>query len=297
MKFGIIGGSGLYELEGLKDVTTHELTTPFGRPSDAYVRGLLGGVEVFFLPRHGRGHRLLPSEINHKANILGFKMLGVDCIMSVSAVGSLSEGLRPRDVVLPSQYFDRTKGSLNHTFFGQGIVAHVSFGDPTCPALRAAIAPVVQGAVRDLKLERQVRLHTGGTYVCMEGPAFSTRAESETYRRQGFDVIGMTSLPEAKLCREAEICYQPMAMVTDYDCWHETEEEVTVEMIIANLQANTQLAKQVIRRLAAKLPRKRACPCQHALKYAVLSDLGQAPAETVAALRPILGKYLKRPSA
>jgi 5'-methylthioadenosine phosphorylase len=214
--------------------------------------------------------------------------------MPVGGGAAGAGGGGPRGVWRPSQYFDRTKGALNHTFFGNGVVAHVSFGDPACPALRAAIAPVVEDAVRALKLTGQVRLHTGGTYVCMEGPAFSTRAESQTYRRMGFDVIGMTSLPEAKLCREAEICYQAMAMVTDYDCWHATEEEVTVEMIIANLQANTHLAKQVIRRLAAKLPRTRACPCQDALKYAVLSDLSRAPADTVKALKPILGKYLKR---
>jgi 5'-methylthioadenosine phosphorylase len=293
MKLGIIGGSGLYELDGLKDVVTQETTTPLGAPSDAYVCGKLGDREVVFLPRHGRGHRLLPSEINHKANIWGFKKLGVDRVLSVSAVGSLREGLRPRDVVLPDQYFDRTKGSLNHTFFGAGIVAHVSFGDPTCRELRSAIAATVEEVLGELKLSQSIRVHKGGTYVNMEGPAFSTRAESETYRQLGFDVIGMTSLPEAKLCREAEICYQAMAMVTDYDCWRIAEEEVNVDMIIATLQANTQLAKQVIRKLVPKLPERPSCACGEALKFAILSDLKKAPPATRQALEPILGRYVR----
>jgi 5'-methylthioadenosine phosphorylase len=292
MKFGIIGGSGLYELEGLGDVRTHELTTPFGRPSDAFVEGRLEGVDLFFLPRHGRGHRLLPAEINHKANIWGFKHLGVDCVMSVSAVGSLKEGLRPRDVVLPDQYFDRTKGSLNHTFFGNGIVAHVSFGDPTCAALRQVIAAATDAAAASMRLKDSVRLHASGTYVCMEGPAFSTRAESENYRRSGFDVIGMTSLPEAKLCREAEICYQSMAMVTDYDCWRIAEEEVSVEMIVGNLQANVQLAKEAIRAMVRQLPGKPACGCRDALRYAIMTDRKTIPAATREALAPIIGKYM-----
>jgi 5'-methylthioadenosine phosphorylase len=243
MKLGIIGGSGLYQLEGLENVNEITLTTPFGNPSDAYIHGTLGGVDIYFLPRHARGHRILPSEINHKANIWGFKSLGVDLVMSVSAVGSLREGIRPRDIVLPDQYFDRTKGSLNHTFFGNGIVGHVSFGDPTCHSLREIMAKVANEVVSELKLGDLVRLHKGGTYVNMEGPAFSTRAESQSYRQMGFDIIGMTSLPEAKLCREAELCYLPMAMATDYDCWRISEEEVSVEMIIQTLTANTALAK------------------------------------------------------
>jgi 5'-methylthioadenosine phosphorylase len=291
MKLGIIGGSGLYQLEGLENVREMALQTPFGNPSDAYVQGSMGGVEVFFLPRHGRGHRILPAEINHKANIWGFKKLGVDRVLSVSAVGSLREGIRPRDIVLPDQYFDRTKGSLNHTFFGNGIVGHVSFGDPTCKALREVIARVAGEAVRDQKLGDVVRLHTGGTYVNMEGPAFSTRAESNTYRAMGFDIIGMTSLPEAKLCREAELCYQSMAMATDYDCWRLSEEEVSVEMIVATLTANTKLAKEIIRRLVPELPKTRDCACQHALKFAIMTDMKSVPPATLEALSPMLAKY------
>jgi 5'-methylthioadenosine phosphorylase len=293
MKLGVIGGSGLYQLEGLEGVREIELDTPFGKPSDAYIQGILNGVEVFFLPRHGRGHRLLPTEINHKANIWGFKSLGVEWVLSVSAVGSLREGLRPRDIVLPDQYFDRTKGALGHTFFGKGLVAHVSFGDPTCKPLRDLIAGVATEAIHDLKLGQEVRLSTGGTYVNMEGPAFSTRAESQVYRRLGFDIIGMTSLPEAKLCREAELCYQAMAMVTDYDCWRVSEEEVSVELIIATLQANTSLAKEILRRVMPRLPKKRTCACQHALKHAIMTDPAVIPRETLTALEPIIGKYLK----
>lgn len=291
MKLGILGGSGLYELEGLENVRETRLETPFGAPSDAYIHGRLNGREIYFLPRHARGHRILPSEINHKANIWGFKKLGVECIVSVSAVGSLREGIRPRDIVLPDQYFDRTKGALNHTFFGQGIVGHVSFGDPACGSLRDMIATVAAEAIEELKLETVVRLHKGGTYVNMEGPAFSTRAESNAYRQMGFDIIGMTSLPEAKLCREAEICYQAMSMATDYDCWHTNEEPVTVEMIIATLTSNVRLAKDVIRRLVTRLPASRGCECQHALKYAIMTDLKLVPAATLQALDPLIAKY------
>ena len=291
MKLGIIGGSGLYQLEGLESVREVALETPFGKPSDAYIHGIMGGVDVFFLPRHGRGHRILPAEINHKANIWGFKKLGVDRVMSVSAVGSLREGIRPRDIVLPDQYFDRTKGSLNHTFFGNGIVGHVSFGDPTCKDLRHIIAAVAEEAVQDLKLDGIVRLHKAGTYVNMEGPAFSTRAESNTYRALGFDIIGMTSLPEAKLCREAELCYQSMALATDYDCWRVSEEEVSVEMIIETLTANTMLAKEIIRRLVPRLSPSRDCACQHALKFAIMTDMKSAPPATLEALAPMLAKY------
>ena len=291
MKLGIIGGSGLYQLEDLKEVREVLLDTPFGKPSDAYIQGTLNGVELFFLPRHGRGHRVLPAEINHRANIWGFKKLGVDRVMSVSAVGSLREGIRPRDIILPDQYFDRTKGSLNHTFFGNGLVGHVSFGDPTCDDMRAVMARIASEAIRDLKLLDVVRLHKSGTYVNMEGPAFSTRAESNTYRRLGFDIIGMTSLPEAKLCREAELCYQSMAMATDYDCWHTSEAEVSVEMIIETLTANTKLAKEIIRRLVTALPETRSCPCQHALKHAIMTDMKSVPLATLEALSPMLAKY------
>ena len=293
MKLGIIGGSGLYELEGLEQVREIVVETPFGKPSDAYIQGRLGGNEVVFLPRHGRGHRILPSEINHKANIWGLKKLGVECVMSISAVGSLREGIRPRDIVLPDQYFDRTKGALAHTFFGNGLVGHVSFGEPACKDLRASIAKTVEEVVADLKLGAVVRLHKGGTYVNMEGPAFSTRAESNVYRQLGFDIIGMTSLAEAKLCREAELCYQAMSMATDYDCWRVSEEDVSVDMIIATLTANTQLAKDVIRRLVPQLPKAPSCSCRHALKYALMTDLKVVPEATLAALDPIIGKYRK----
>jgi 5'-methylthioadenosine phosphorylase len=294
MKLGIIGGSGLYELEGLSNVSEVAIETPFGKPSDAYVQGTLDGIDVIFLPRHGRGHRLLPSEINHKANIWGFKKLGVEMVMSVSAVGSLREELRPGDVVLPDQYFDRTKGSLNHTFFGNGIAGHVSFGDPACDVLRAAIQAAASDAVERLGLASKVKVKSGGTYVNMEGPAFSTRAESNTYRQMGFDIIGMTSLPEAKLCREAELCYQAMSMVTDYDCWRLSEDSVTVEMIIATLQANVNLAKEVIRRVIMRLPDQRQCACMHALATAVMTDWKVVPPATLAALQPLLGKYRKQ---
>lgn len=291
MKLGIIGGSGLYQLEGLSNVREVTVETPFGKPSDVYVHGQLGGVDVFFLPRHGRGHRLLPAEINHKANIWGFKKLGVERVMSVSAVGSLREGIRPRDIVLPDQYFDRTKGSLNHTFFGNGIVGHISFGDPTCADLRRTIARVAEEVIRDLKVEGIVRLHKDGTYVNMEGPAFSTRAESNSYRREGFDIIGMTGLPEAKLCREAELCYQTMAMATDYDCWRTGEEEVSVEIVIATLTANSALAKEILRRVIPLMGTAPECSCHHALKYAIMTDMKTVPPATLEALAPLLAKY------
>jgi 5'-methylthioadenosine phosphorylase len=291
MKLGVIGGSGLYELDGLDEIRRVRVKTPFGPPSDAYIHGRIGGREIFFLPRHGRGHRLLPSEINHKANIYGFKALGIDRIVSFSAVGSLKEELRPRDIVLPDQYFDRTKGSLNHTFFGKGIVAHVSFADPACPELRRVVARVARRHAKP-KGGGSIRIVPSGTYVNMEGPAFSTRAESMVYRRLRFDVIGMTSLPEAKLSREAEICYQSVAMVTDYDCWHESEEDVTVEMIVANLTANVQTAKAILRDLVAEIPATRGCGCGHALATAVLTGRTAVPKATRKALAPIIGKYL-----
>jgi 5'-methylthioadenosine phosphorylase len=294
MKLGVIGGSGLYDIEGLAGVRTRTLTTPFGAPSDAFVCGRIGPCAVYFLPRHGKGHRLLPSEINHKANIYAFKKLGVERIVSISAVGSLREDLRPRDIVLPDQYYDRTKAGLAHTFFGQGVVAHISFGEPTCPEMRAWIAKILTGILAATPEYRDLRLNNGGTYINMEGPAFSTRAESNVYRRLGFDVIGMTSLAEAKLCREAEICYQPIAMVTDYDCWHASEEEVSVELIIANLLANAALAKKAIRELAIHLPARRQCACGSALKNAVITAPAAIPPETRKRLELLLEKYLPR---
>ena len=291
MKLGVIGGSGIYQLEGLAHVEALKLETPFGAPSDELVRGKLGGREVVFLPRHGKGHRLLPSEINHRANIYALKLLGIERVISVSAVGSLREHLRPRDIVLPSQYYDRTKRSTEQTFFGRGLVAHVAFAEPICPDLRAFLFQEIQQALTR-RGEKQTRLHNGGTYVCMEGPAFSTRAESNSYRQLGGDVIGMTSLPEAKLCREAEMCYAALAMVTDYDCWREGEEHVTVEMIIANLVANSTLAKDVLAHLITTLPKTRTCTCGTALKDAILTERGTIPEATKTALKAIAGKYI-----
>lgn len=293
MKLGIIGGTGLYEMKGLKDLESIEVSTPFGPPSDAFVSGKLAGAEVVFLARHGRGHRKLPSEINHRANIFGFKKLGVSQVIGVSAVGSLREDFRPRDVVLPDQYFDRTKKSLEHTFFGGGIVAHITFADPLCSRLRGALRSAAEAAAKGNPDSRGTKVHAGGIYVNMEGPAFSTRAESNTYRKLGFDIIGMTSLAEAKLCREAEICYASMAMVTDYDCWHETEESVTIEMIIGNLQANTALAHETLRRLAERAPKPDGCECQHALRSAIITAPEHVPQSVREQLAPIIGKYVK----
>ncbi|MBM3889107.1 MAG: S-methyl-5'-thioadenosine phosphorylase, partial [Verrucomicrobia bacterium] len=256
MKIGIIGGSGLYEIEGFTNRKPVRIKTPFGAPSDAYVTGRLAGRDVVFLPRHGRGHRIMPSELNHRANLWGMKKLGVTHIISVSAVGSLQEQYKPLDIVLVDQFFDRTKKSFEHTFFGRGIAGHIAFADPLCGGLRRLLA--------DCAREAGATIHVGGTYVNMEGPAFSTRAESNAYRKLGLDVIGMTNLGEAKCAREAEICYQTMAMVTDYDCWKEHEEAVTVEMIIANLQRNAATAKRIVQ-LAIPRITDADCPCQHAL--------------------------------
>lgn len=292
MKLGIIGGSGVYDLEGLEEVEKRELHTPFGSPSDVFVTGKLAGRDVCFLPRHGRGHKLMPSEINHRANIFGMKMIGVDRMLSVSAVGSLKENIHPRDIVLPDQYFDRTKKSEEHTFFGDGIVAHVAFSDPSCPLMNRLIADVARRTIAGRAESKVVDLITGGTYVNMEGPAFSTRAESEVYRGFGFDIIGMTSLPEAKLCREAEICYQAMAMVTDYDCWHEEEGPVNVEMIIGHLMANTALAKEIIAELVIEMPEDRDCRCSSALENAIITDRSAITGKMKEALKPIIGKYV-----
>ncbi len=291
---GIIGGSGLYEWPGLEKVKRRRISTPFGDPSDEFLCGEWKGCRVVFLPRHGRGHRLLPSEIPHRANIFGFKILGVGAVVSVSAVGSLREEMRPQDVVLPDQYFDRTKNSAAHTFFGNGVAAHIAFGEPACPVLRSRLASVLRELLAQDRAGR--RLFDRGIYVNMEGPAFSTRAESETYRRLGFDVIGMTSLAEAKLCREAEICYQPMAMVTDYDCWHETEEPVTVEMVIANVNANAALARDALMRLmeswATPQPEGETCECGRALQNAIITDRSRIPAEWRKRMAPVTGRVL-----
>lgn len=283
-KIGVIGGSGLYEIETLVDVERTKIETPFGEPSDEYILGSLEGVRVAFLPRHGRGHRISPSELNFRANIYGFKKLGVEHIISVTAVGSLKENIHPLDVVVPDQFFDRTRQRVS-TFFGEGLVAHIAFADPVCPNLSELI---YQTAV-----EQGATVHKGGTYLCMEGPAFSTRAESNVYRQWGLDIIGMTNLQEAKLAREAEICYATMAMVTDYDCWHEEEEDVTVEAIIQNLMKNAALAKKVIQALVPKIKGERNCLCANALQYALITDRSIIPEVTKQKLDLIVGKYLK----
>lgn len=293
MKLGIIGGTGLYDLVGLRDTEHRTVETPFGKPSEPYIHGKLGAVEVYFLPRHGHGHHIMPTELNHRANIFGFKTLGVERVVGISAVGSLREDLRPRDICLPDQYFDRTKHSTEHTFFGKGLVAHVAFAEPVCPDLRHHLHAVAQEIVSGDARHQGQRVQNGGTYVNMEGPAFSTKAESLYYRRFGFDVIGMTSLAEAKLCREAELCYATACMVTDYDCWHESEETVSLEMIIGNLKANAGFAGELIRRIAARLTEQRPCSCGRALENAILTSPDKIPAARRKELAPIVGKYLK----
>jgi len=283
-KIGIIGGSGLYSIEGFTGQQWRQVKTPFGAPSDALLTGQLGGREVVFLPRHGRGHRLLPSELNHRANIWAMKKLGVAWIISVSAVGSLQKKYRPCDIVLPDQFLDRTKRDFEHTFFGRGIVGHVAFADPICEELRQLLFQ----SARRLK----AKVHNGGTYVNMEGPAFSTRAESLTHHRLGYDVIGMTNLGEAKCAREAEIAYATMAMITDYDCWKVDEAHVTVEMVVANVTQNAATAKAVIAEVIPKIPLAPTWPCHGALKNAIMTDRKVWPNKTIAELRPLLAKYL-----
>lgn len=292
MKLGVIGGSGLYEIPEFKGAEACEIDTPYGSPSGVFTTGRIEGRDVVFLPRHGKGHKVLPSEINHRANIYGFKSLETDVVVSFSAVGSLKEKLRPGDVVLPDQYFDRTKRSAEHTFFGDGAVAHISFGEPSCTDLRNLLFSLSESVICESDEYADVRANNGGTYVNMEGPAFSTKAESSFYRQLGFDVIGMTSLAEAKLCREAGMCYQAVAMVTDYDCWHETEESVTVEAIIKQLIANTELARRILVRLAGDLPNQNNCNCAEALKDAIITRKEDIPEQTLDRLKVIAGKYL-----
>jgi 5'-methylthioadenosine phosphorylase len=283
VRIGIVAGSGLYQMEGLSNVEEATLTTPFGPPSDSYRIGILEGRRVAFLARHNRHHTILPSELNFRANIHGFKQLGVEWILSASAVGSLKEDLHPLDIVLPDQFYDQTKTRIS-TFFGNGIVAHVSFGDPLCPVL----ADVLELSGKDAN----VPVKRGGTYVCMEGPQFSTKAESNTYRRWGMDLIGMTNLQEAKLAREAEICYSTMALVTDYDCWHPDHDSVTVADIVRNLHKNSENAQKVITAAVKRLPVERTCKCGSALQYAILTNLTNAPADTKAKLEILLRKYM-----
>jgi 5'-methylthioadenosine phosphorylase len=280
---GIIGGSGLYEMEGLRVVEERTIDTPFGEPSDPYVIGEVDGIRVAFLSRHGRGHRKMPTEINYRANLFGFKKLGVQSILSASAVGSMKEQYAPTDIVFPLQFIDRTRHRAD-TFFGNGIVAHVTFADPICGPTAALAASAAR--------EAGANVHEGGTYLCMEGPQFSTRAESLLYRSWGVDVIGMTNLTEAKLAREAEICYTTMALVTDYDCWHESHEAVSVEQVVGYLRANAAMAQKTLRLAIPKVAaRTRDCACPTALQYAILTDRGAIPEGLRKDLAPLIGNY------
>ncbi len=280
---GVIGGSGLYEMEGLEEVQTVSLTTPFGDPSDSLVLGRLEGVKVAFLPRHGKGHRIQPSSLNFRANIYAMKVLGVEWIIGVSAVGSMKEDIHPGDMVIPNQFIDRTVGRPN-TFFSDGVVCHISFADPVCPHLSQILAQAGH--------EAGAIVHPGGTYLCIEGPQFSTRAESRLYRTWGVDIIGMTNLPEAKLAREAEICYATIAFATDYDCWHQEAEDVSIGEVLRILALSAKTAKSVIRTALKHLPEKRDCLCATALKYALITNKKLIPEKTKKDLEPIIGKYL-----
>jgi len=285
VEVGIVGGTGLYEIEGIEDVEEVKLETPLGRPSDVYVTGSLEGKRVAFLSRHSKGHRILPSEINYRANIYGFKMLGVQRIISVNSVGSLKEEIKPRDIVFSDQFFDRTR--RKNSFFGEGIAAHISFDQPVCPELSRSLFSVG----RELKL----RVHQGGTYICIEGPAFSSKAESNIYRFWGCDVIGMTSATEAKLCREAEICYATMNLVCDYDAWHSFEEPVTIEIILENMRLNVDNAKAIIKKAVAVLkPQKSSeCDCAQALENCIITHPDLIPEDIKNRLHFITGKYIK----
>lgn len=282
---GIIGGSGLYEMDGLTDIRAVKVRTPFGEPSDALMVGALDGVPVAFLSRHGRGHRLAPSDINYRANIYALKTLGVTRVISVSAVGSMKETLKPGHVVLPDQFVDLTKRRVS-TFFDKGIVAHVAFSDPVCGTLHRTLHTTALGV--------GATVHQGGTYLCIEGPQFSSRGESLLYRQWGVDVIGMTNMPEAKLAREAELCYATMALVTDYDCWHHSEESVTVEMILDTLRKNVALARRILRAAVSAAAGARTCSCATALQYAIVTASGKIPAATRKRLDLLIGKYVKK---
>ena len=282
---GVIGGSGLYEIAGLEDLQEVRLATPFGEPSDAFLTGVLGGVRMVFLPRHGRGHRLSPHEINYRANVWGMKRLGVTRIVSVSAVGSMREDVHPGDFVVIDQFFDRTRHRLD-TFFGEGVVAHVMFADPVCADVRRALV--------DAARETGVKVHDGGVYLNMEGPQFSTRAESRIYRGWGVDVIGMTNLQEAKLAREAEICYATVAMATDYDCWHDSHEAVTIEAILEVMRSNVAHARSLIAAAVPLLDPVRGCPCQDALRFAIMTDPARIPAAARDRLALLIDKYMPR---
>lgn len=285
-RIGVIGGSGLYQMMGLTGVEELSLTTPFGDPSDSFFVGTLAGVKIAFLPRHGRGHRLLPTEIPFRANIYAMKLLGVERIISASAVGSLREELKPMDICFPDQFFDRTRHRAS-TFFGEGVAAHISFADPVCSDL---VDTLEQAARAELT---GVDIHRGGTYLCMEGPAFSTKAESEVYRSWGMSVIGMTNLQEAKLSREAEICYATMALVTDYDCWHPGHDSVTIEMVIEYLSRNAENAQKLIANAMGKLDgAERACKCGQALRHAIITSPDKITPEAKERLKAIIGRYV-----
>jgi len=280
---GVIGGSGLYEMEGLEQVQTISLKTPFGDPSDSYIVGRLEGVKVAFLPRHGKGHRIQPSFLNYRANIYGMKILGVQWIIGVSAVGSMKESIHPGDMVIPDQFIDLTKGRPN-TFFSDGIVCHISFADPVCYVLSQILCEAGK--------EAGATVHKNGTYLCIEGPQFSTRAESRLYRTWGVDIIGMTNMPEARLAREAEICYGTIAFATDYDCWHEQAEDVTVGEILRIIAQSTKTAKHAIREALKRLPEERQCLCATTLKHALVTGKKLIPEKTKKDLEPIIGKYM-----
>lgn len=284
MVIGVIGGSGLYEIDGLTDIEEVKVETPFGDPSDLYITGMLDGVKLVFLPRHGRGHRFLPSEVNYRANIFGMKKLGVERIISVSAVGSMREEIVPGHIVIPDQFFDRTQGKRASTFFGDGIVGHVQFADPICSDLSALVhaAAVESGAT----------VHKGGTYICIEGPNFSTRAESNIYRSWGVDIIGMTNIPEARLAREAEICYATVALATDYDCWHEGHDDVSVEAVIEVIKKNVAMARNIIKTAAGTVSGKRDCTCGESLQFAVMTSKDAVPEKVRSDLDLLVGKYL-----
>ncbi|MBM3861122.1 MAG: S-methyl-5'-thioadenosine phosphorylase [Verrucomicrobia bacterium] len=286
MKIGIIGGSGLYEMDGIERKRWVSVSTPFGKPSDQVLCGRLNGRDVAFLPRHGRGHRILPSELNHRANIYAMKKLGATHILSVSAVGSLKEHYKPMDIVLVDQFFDRTKRNADFTFFGRGVVAHVQFAHPVCDRLRQIVGKAGR--------EAGATVHMGGTYVNMEGPAFSTLAESNFHRAMGWDVIGMTNYGEARCAREAEICYSTMAMVTDYDCWHEGHETVSIEMIIGYLRKNVTMSQAILRKVIAMIDPDDDCPCRHALATAIMTSPDKIPARERKKLALLIGKHLKK---
>ena len=282
-KIGVIGGSGLYQIDGLSDLKETRVKTPFGEPSDLIITGTLQGVPIAFLPRHGKGHSISPSELPVRANIYALKSLGVERIISISAVGSLKEELHPLDLVIPDQLIDRTRGRAS-TFFGRGVVAHIGFAEPFCPNLSQTLYQTAK------KLKTAV--HRGGTYVVMEGPAFSTKAESHLYRSWGASIVGMTALPEAKLAREAEICYATLAFVTDYDCWHESEEPVSVEMVVANLLRNAETAKNILKKAIVAISGERDCQCATALKNAIITSRDHIPAQIKDELSLLIGKYV-----